>query len=442
MLTHDYVQERRTIGTVMSLELFLRDANVDELISDIFISAETTEAKELIKRFEYILIKGAMNFDFLYKNLHKFFKETANIIKEKNLYKEFAEFSYLVYKSLSIKGSDIRSLSAYQNLLLQQFTYLTPPHKVLYGITVTGELMLTNELYPKLDYPVHEIEDKKITSREAIEKIFKSYGFDKEYIINIDRFSMEERVLVNMMTEMVPFIDEETSDIFPERLYRATKGLIPLRKWKSTDYYKEALRKRKYILPPDGVLALYRNAEDIKSVFFKEVFRDDGVFLLYRINNRRDEGLYGVYDLKDEFFYSVYRDSSAVELHYFIENFILETYCHLTTDIIIDRKRNQALKVVDNINENHYPRPDEIFVEFLYKEKIKGEEKTEKQFRKYSKEKYKKETIDVNPYIRKLPAGAVASEEAINRAKAFGYELEEGETFIRAFKRSAYKLKE
>lgn len=443
-ISHDYIQRKRTEGTIWAVSSKIKKIPTEELISDLFLYTEDKIAMELVKRFESILIKASMDDDFLKNNLHNFYIDNAKFLKENKLYKKFTEFTYFIYSNYSSGKASSEVFSAYQDLLLQQFCYLVPPGKMVYGVTNEGELMITEEIYPFLDYPMYEVEMKRIKDIKKIEKVFNSYGYSLEIVENWKEVISNERLLTNMVFEMANFINEETLDIFPENFFMSSRGILEIRKWKNTNFYKSILKKRKYILPSDGILGIYKNAGEIYSIFFKELFMDNQIYLLYKLENNKKEGLYGVYDTKSDFFYSVFKDSSGEHIfHNFIENFILENYCHLTTDIEIDKKRNMALKIVDNVEKENFHYPNQPIVQFMYKDnKIKTSNKKEKKFRNYNKTKYKEETIIINPYIRKLPRGATASDEAIQNAKEFGYELSEGETFVRPFTRKTFKLKD
>lgn len=443
-LIHDYIQRKRTEGTILSILIKLKGIPTDELIADLFLHTEDEFATELVKKFEGILIKASMDLNYLNENLHDFYIETAKYLKENKMYNNFSKFAYFIYSNLSNNNVNLKILSAYQNLLLQQFCYLTPPGKIAYGITTDGKLMITDEIYPFLDYPIYEIEEKNIKNPNEIKKIFKSYGYSIETLMDYEKIFLNEQIVTNMIIEMTNFINEDTSDIVPDRFIIASKGISTIRKWKDTSFYKDLIKRRKYILPSSGVLGIYNNAGNIHSILLKEYFMDNQIYLLYKIINKDDEGFYGVYDIKNDFFYSLYKDSTGEEkYHSFIENFILENYCHLTTDIEIDKKRNMALQIVDNIEDNNFHYPYQPIVQFVYKDnKNYSSNKDAKTLKNYDKKKYKEETITINPYIRRLPDGAIASDEAIERAKDFGYELAKGETFVRPFKRKTYRLKD
>ena len=47
----------------------------------------------------------------------------------------------------------------------------------------------------------------------------------------------------------------------------------------------------------------------------------------------------------------------------------------------------------------------------------------------------------INGYVRKLPAGQKASDEARDRAWRLGFDLDEGETYVQSFIRSSWVVK-
>lgn len=436
------IYKERTKGTIYEIINRLSSIDSTELVTELFVITDNNIALKMIKRFEAVLIKAKLKPQYLHNNLHKFYIKTNKYLKNNNLYKEFTKFSYFIYSNLSNKNINTNVLSAYQNLVLQQLCYIAPPGKIIYGITKNGIPMIMDEVYPAIDYVFYDLEKKKNVSKEDLLEGLKKYGYNVSSYREFEQMMYDEMVITNMVLAMCSFINEGTLDIVPEKFFLPSQGITVVREWKSTDYYRSLLKKRKYILPVNGVKGVYKNAGSIHNIFFKELFMDNQVYLLYKINNSYNEGIYGVYDTKNDFFYSIYRDSNREDYHNFIENFVLESYCHLTTDIEIDRKRNMGLKIVDNIEEVDFHYPNQPVVEFLYPEETTHKEFKDKAFRKYDKRKYKQQTIAINPFIRKLPAGAKASDEAIERAKAFGYKLAEDETFVRPFTRKSFVLKE
>lgn len=436
------IQKLRTKSTISVVSQLLEDISVDKLISDLFITTEDKSSMELIKEYEKVIIKGKMEDTYLRDNLNVFYKDMSRYLKKHNLFKTFTEFTYFIYSSLSNKENKTRdALNIYQNIVLQQFEYLSPEGKTVYGVTTKGKLMIKNELLPYSDYPFHEILIKKIKDPKKTSKIFKKYGYTESMMENIEFIIRDDGLVNNMILVMANFINENTEDIIPSKFIKTSENtkICNINILKDVEDIKKKLKMRKNTLPVQGVFGLYKNAGNVKSVLFKEVFQEDKMFLLYQLKNEKDEGMYGVYDFADDFFYSLYRDTTAEgETHDNIEKFVLRSYSMLTTDY----EETDDLIEVDEIDNNKVIKgnPYQPIVSFLINEGKTNEGKKRK--RKFDRKNYKESTVSINPYIRKLPLGATASEEAKNNARRFGYELSDDETFVSPFTRATFINKE
>lgn len=90
----------------------------------------------------------------------------------------------------------------------------------------------------------------------------------------------------------------------------------------------------------------------VLAVTSPEKFKDDRIFLLFKLYDQKGESTMGFFDTKIQLFYLIFKESSGEHFNEIMKNFILENYLHLTTDIEIDRKRNFALRVVNDIESN------------------------------------------------------------------------------------------
>ena len=59
-----------------------------------------------------------------------------------------------------------------------------------------------------------------------------------------------------------------------------------------------------------------------------------------------------------------------------------------------------------------------------------------------NKENLEAGEASIQGYIRKLPAGHKASEEAKELAESLGYDLDSNETYVRPFIKQVFRLKE
>jgi hypothetical protein len=432
------IQRLRTRSTVLILLDLLKDISVDDLITDLFVYTEDEEAINLIKRYEKTIIKGKVKENFLRDNLNVFYRDMSKYLKQNNLFKKFIDLIYFVYSSLgnnSVDSKNRTGLNIYLNLLFQQFEYLTPFGQIIYGITTKGKLMTRKQLFPYSDYPTYEIEKNNVTDKAKIVKIFKKYGYTDKILKDIEMYITDDGLIENMIRIMIKFVDEKNEDIVPDKfLYPSKNGnFCNISILENIDDIKKGLKKRNYMLPAKGILAMYKNA-GVHSLLLKEVFKDDKIYLIYKITNIKKEGAYGFYDLKNGFFYSIYRDTSVEKtLHKNIEKFVLKTYSMLTTNT----QQTKDLIQVDDLKMGIRKYPTKPIVRFLFKEE--NGENNKKKYRNFDKNKYIETMVSVKPYIRKLPAGAVVSEEAIKKAKHFGYELGENETFVSPFTRATFK---
>jgi hypothetical protein len=254
-----------------------------------------------------------------------------------------------------------------------------------------------------------------------------------------------EEMIVNMLFQMTYFIDEQTENMFPYPYHPVAFGGGGLpREWKPTSFYLEQLKTRSYFLPPKGVLARFKNADNITSILFREKFISDKIFLLFKVQFV-DSGGYisGFFDTQEQICHTVWLHAHGGFLyHPPLENFILENYYHLTCDAVVDIKKAYALNIVDNLDKPVPLKPDQPIVQYLSLSGPVRSSDKKQSYVPYDKSKYTTKLAEVLPYIRKLPAGAKASPEAIQRAKELGYSIGPGETFVRPHKKKVFRKKE
>ena len=113
--------------------------------------------------------------------------------------------------------------------------------------------------------------------------------------------------------------------------------------------------------------------------------------------------------------------SNEKVLHDRLKYLILEIYIICTTDIDKDLTRFYDFQV--NIK----------------KSPIKDVNNIKRYYKKYTRDDLIKDLAEINSYIRKLPIGATASEEAIENARQYGINLKPGETFVKSFEKTIYK---
>lgn len=432
----------RTQGTV---DMVLRDIlgqDLDLLLADIFVNTDNPMAKELIMKYENQLVFAYSNPNLFREKLHKFFMDTAYYIKENNLYREFLSFFYFIFSTFSIKDTinSNKSVFAYYDLLCQQIQYFSPQlSKIVGGLKSNGKPLLTNDPFPYIDVPRILSSRLKTYSFEEEIKIHKMYGYYIHVGQDIINNGMIDQVVTNSVMIMANFINEDTAHLIPKKFNNILKGINIPDIITSTETFREVLKSKRYLLPRTGVKALYKGCRDIKEVYYQEVFAENRVVLLFKVTDVADKEFYGFYDNKLSLFYSPFNDISPNHFSEQIENFILENYAYLTTDIedLSISKRFLITSNIDNVLMTT------SYVQYLmdsykYTNENGNKKNLKKEYKNFSKQEYKNYIKSIMPFKRKLPTGAKASEEAIELARQYGYIVNEGETFVRPFKKNIY----
>lgn len=451
MLDINKVRRNRTKVSAFMILDCLKKVSLEELLAQLYLSNKSNY-KDFVNFYEKIFTLAAVNPVRFKEILYKEFKSNARLIKQQKLYKDFYEFTHDVINNCTLHKIDYWISDAYVSMLMEQSSYLDPQGKYICGVDTNGEPLLVNEPFPYTDYPFIEYEEDKKNKRlkgemtlDRVYPYFKKYGYiisDEEGMNNLFN---SERCTSNMFFNLKSFIDENSYDIVPKNYMKEPKKIeFDITPWKDTIYLKELLTERNYVLPSKGIKILTKNIHSIKSVLFKEVQKNDSLFLLYKIEFNNGEETSGYYDLDNELFYSMFNIFECViySIHDNLENFILELYCLLTVDMEVDIDDKGSIYVSKNLEIDEPTYYNQRTVQFLYKStrnKTKGEKETFSNH--YDKSKYIKVKKTLKETIRKLPNGYSASEEAIKLARSKGYTLKPGETFVKSFDRKVTKKK-
>lgn len=439
------IKKARTFGTANIINDRTKHIDVDSFLTDIFIWTDNPVAQKLIKLYESQLIISCLRPEEFTKGLHDFYLTTADYITKNNLQKEFLSFTYFVLSNIKMKQNKkiLDTLYAYYDLIFQQFNYFVEHPNVVYGLDSNGNWLTTSEPYPNIDIAFEEAsKNPKTFTFKKFKKALAKYGYKVNSLIDFEYLRANDQLLTNMFLTTANFMNEYTSEILPDELYPVATGFNSPKRAMPTDYYKSLLKEKRYFLPSAGIKGVYQRALDIKEIYFQEIFAENRIILLYQVTAKDGKGFYGFYDNKLELFFSPWADANrnAKLMHNYLENFILESYCYLTTDI--DKRENEEgfkkrlVVEYDNVNYIDKTLPS---VKFMYDTNTQESKNNKKHnLKTFEKRKYETETRYIRPMIRKLPPGAVASEEALQLAKEYNYVIKEGETFVRPFEKRVY----
>lgn len=446
------IRKNRTKGTAFEILRLMKRLSLSELLSNIYVQTEDPFALELIKKYESQLILAHEHPDSFIRNLHTFYVNMAHYIKKQRGYRTFLSFCYFIFTSLSSRQKqefpdDIKyndALNCYYDILLQQINYFTHHPKVLYGLRSDDRLLLKEEPYPYLDVAMMEMmESRESNTIDNALKYMRRHGLSIYTKEDFVRFHANDQLITNMILIMAPLLNEHTEQINTHRYYPVAEGICFLQPVMDTHYYKKWLRKKQFFLPINGLRATYMNSADIDEVYYQEVWVDNRIILLFKVTTKQGD-FSGFYDNAIEFFFSPWENSkNGIHFHELIENFILENYCLLTIEPeTLFQMPEWKYRIYQQETIPSLPIKKIPTVTFYLPSKGTASKENTTHYRVFDRSQLQSITKSIAPFIRQLPSGAKASEEAIERAKQYHYILREGETFVRPFKKRTYRRQE
>lgn len=439
--TGTWLKRRRTLSTACFITDNI-DRNIDFSDFKLAISVGSCEpnVRTFISMYESIMGMAYSNEEKFLVELHLFYVRMAKFIKQEQLYREFCDYFHVLstFQGQKFVEGFHDIFSAYISLLMQQMTYFSDGDEVdIIGVHSDNTPIVQPSAFPYVDMPSYIIQDyAEKHGKFDLSNILsaaRKYGYSVDSLDDLLVLESCSRVYESNTFMMAPFINEKCLDIVLKTPYKCNVPVYP-REWKSTSIYRERLKKRNYMLPADGITANYRNAGDISSIIFKEILYNNRVILLYRVITFSNGDLSGYYDTKSDIFYSLYEFSKNTVgysdcflWHSQLENFILENYVMLSCDFEIDRKRNWAIRQVEDLKTDHFP--DQVLVKYTWGKKSQCINNSNQRI--FNKDEYVEESKHRPGYMRRLLKGQNVPKEAVEQAAALGYEIPPGFTYVR-----------
>ena len=440
------ILQTRTLSTAVEILEWIQDMPFNKLSMSLYFYCQDVGMKEFTRAYEAQLELAGANPEKFAMGLHRFYNEMAHKIQKENQYDLFFEFYYRCVR-LRIRNEDEKIdatvSTAYQNLLIQQLEYLRPNkfdfRTFVAGRKTTGEILVREDPFPTFDLPIYELrsafeQGKKFeNAEEHLYEMYRKAGYE---IYNADdqmRIVAQDKIHTTTCCTLLPFINEYTFDILPKTIYNANSDIIhKILTWVDLDTIKADLKHRKRTLPTNGVRITFSGTEIISEILFKEILWDNSFYMLYRISTSNGD-LSGVYETRDSFFYSIFQTSVGHEyLTAGVESLVL--FCYATQVLGGEynlEKINRFISVqgCDRLTATGYGQGGRLRnVYDGVQPKREGD--------------YVAGETSIQGYIRKLPAGQKASQEAKELAESLGYDLESNETYVRPFIRQVFRLKE
>lgn len=417
------VRRENIKSTATWISQTLKEVDETELVSTLFIEANDDITKDFIRLFESQIILANINASKFKQDLYKFLKDTAKFIKKNKLQRELIYFFCYLFKE-NVKTKEAKKNKAfgcYISLIMEELKFLAGENKIIVGINSKNEFIFIPEPYLNIEIPVLMFEKHKDTKKLISD--YKSYGYVIRDMSDIRVLFSNYNAVSNNLFQCSFLVNEHNRDMVAKKYYPINEPLnVPL--CKNSDKIKSYLSKRKRFIK-NGRVKVQLDAGDIKEVELNELFIENELFIYFKVRTKKDEEFNGFIELStlsvNSMFSELVPDTDTA-----IGDLIFEVYALITSDIFKSETRHDDLKMV-----------------FHYKEAIdfKSNIMNKNSINHRNLENYQEELIDINYFIRKLPEGATASDEARELAQKYGFELSDGETFVRKFKKTIYKKK-
>lgn len=458
----DYIRRRRTIHVAWNITICLKDVEFSDVLSNMYFKC-SKEMKPILDFYENLLIDSKLDNKAFRRNLHRNCLAFADQIKAEKKGALLAEFYNLLSQAGTKKGYDNpvvkKVYNAYCSLVQQSITYFYDDlTKFCYAVTDDGAFLTVEDKYPMLDWAQagyaerafrcmttgKNFDDEKAFSE--MKERFAQNGIEVNSFQDIEELCAYANNFGNILCTMMYYMSEQTKDILPQYNVGISGYRLP-KKWLKTDYYKERLMRRNFALP-GLVKATCRYTGDVREVYFREVVKDDSVVMLYRVvirigNEYSDYS--GYYIPAEKLFYSYYEIAEGGNQEQpVMENFVLGLYFLLTVRRTEEEKQmkqySRPLIAEEYDDVDSEPRwPNQPIISFSIDGSNDGKKNGKR--RSYHQGVYEYDDANIGCFIRRLPAGQVASWEAQSNAEKYGYELEPGYTFVTPFSRKQRHIK-
>jgi hypothetical protein len=395
----------------------------EDIILKTYLHTDNDAAKELLNRYEKLLVMCKVNYEAYKKHRRSAHLEIVKFIEENQLRRQWVELCHLLIGNIN----NSTALNALVSEMMETWmTFTWEKDTFCMGLSKDNtEWYEEPQYYGDYDDGIYKMLSDFRSHRMSEKKFLAQQENLSHEIFLIQR---NEQYYTVASFHMVALINNRTRCILPKTWISHYEDNMPtLRQYKTTDYYKEMLQHRKYLIDRKGVTVHLKNANIYDEVLFMEDLTYDGrTVMLYKLTTEFDESTMG-YFLPDtgEFFTAYKYVGEDPSSHLAMENFILELYTDLTCDLPKENKRLYSLKETADFDDPNLNRTN-IYVQYqVYTPPAEGTGRKRRGGKQKSHERIYT--------TRKLREGMKASEEALERAKEYGIEVPDGETFVRPY---------
>lgn len=441
--------QRRTLRSAMAVIRCLDGLDFTDFSHTLFFLCANSNATEFNRIYQAQLELALIDEERFVKDLHKFYKDTAKKIIDENLYSTYFQFrSFFCLRRYTYNDTPRQRAvaEAYMDLLLQQGEYLRDDlNKVVAGITTDGEPILVDDHMPFLDSITFTLEHEALVLKKLntpllfnrrLRALLTQHGLAPMSLDDLERLCQTDRIYANTISTMSPYINEYTVDMLPgaKNAIQADISVLSfLHVDSDIDELKDGLKHRARTLASNGVEFTFQPVEDqiFRRVKMKEVLFDNEIIMLYKVETMIGETS-GFYNTHTGLFFSLLIEASADQFYYSLQRLILYLY----SCAVLRNGKDLLDKVRDVIRFHDVPGGNIMTIDYTLKTALNSGKPRDVYHQKSverDESKYQYEMRQIQGFVRRLPEGRKASQEAQDRAALLGFDLEYNETYVQGF---------
>lgn len=463
---------RRTLNTAISVMEHLHTIDFCDLILSLYKICGNVEQGAIIHEFEKQIELAGANPDKFVLQLHQFYSVLSKKIKHMRMYQDL--FRLIAYFFTMIKDNlgsddeeqvDLGVLYSFSDLVIQTLEYLKPDqfnsNQIVAGVRTDGSIMTIKDPLPMCDAITYVCElallkGQDYTGTKVFADIMDHYGYSAIRNFNaVQRILTMSSVYMDNICLMLPFMNEYTFEMLPSvAMHVEDYEPLPTSTILNSDLECK-LKKRKRLLPTNGVIIQFDGLHFINSIRMREVMYDDAIHMLFKADLNSVGEVSGYYNTRTGNFSSVFdlmiacKSGDIVDISGQLENFILWMYCAAVRDdsdinlqsfsdsMGVSHEARVSIFTIGGSLRDTYSAADSIATDGIAEGNC-----TKRASRKGNPDRYEAVTRTLNGMIRRLPIGWKASERARQLAYYYGLELKDNETYVQPFIRTVYQRRD
>ena len=311
----------RSFSSAIHIHASLSDISFETLTREIYFFSKDIPYKTFTRLYDAQLeFAGIAEEKFIF-GLHGFYNSLIDKVKKENNYDELFAFIGAVMRVRDEKRGTVSEviICSYLDLTMQTMEYLRPNKFALdtcvYGLRLDGSIITDTYPYAYSDAPSTQIqrmlhEGKPAPTADEIFALYRKVGIHLKSASDLALFEQIQRIHINSVCTLLPYINENTLDMAPVKPYESME--IPLQDFTCENHTLSDLQAKMKDNPPQipafGLQFLFQDwTGELKAMKLREV-KEKGV-ILYRLETAYGN-LFGYLEPKSGYISSVLNETT------------------------------------------------------------------------------------------------------------------------------------